>query len=192
MSMRSRRKKMSNNNINSDNDVTSIIKEVAIKAISITTKSIIKVIKEEVIRNNTFDIQTVMRFHGMFAIFIGTFIILLPHGFYNIKSGYNHLTHEYLRLYGCLTFAIGWLVWKTQDIRDGRLLRAIGETFAICYGLQSLVMIRAQLTNPTGHSFFHWLIIMAYSVISASYGYVRITKKIKTYELPGQNYPYDE
>ena len=184
---------MSSNSINSNNDeLSNVLKEVVMKTISVSTKNIIKVIKEEAMRNNTFDIQAVMRFHGMFAIFIGTCIILLPHGFYSIKSGYNHLTHEYLRLYGCLTFAIGWLVWKTQDIRDGRLLRAIGETFAICYGLQSLVMIRAQLTNPAGHSFFHWLIIFSYCIISASYGYVRATKKIKTYELPGHNYAYDE
>ena len=189
--MRSRGKKMSTTTTTND-DVTNAIKEVVLKAISVSTKNVIKVIKEEAMRNNTFDIQAVMRFHGMFAIFIGTCIMLLPHGFYSIKSGYNHLTHEYLRLYGCLTFAIGWLVWKTQDIRDGRLLRAIGETFAICYGLQSLVMIRAQLTNPAGHSFFHWLIIFSYCIISASYGYVRATKKIKTYELPGHNYAYDE
>ena len=116
---------MSSNSINNNNDeLSNVLKEVVMKTISVSTKNIIKVIKEEAMRNNTFDIQAVMRFHGMFAIFIGTCIILLPHGFYSIKSGYNHLTHEYLRLYGCLTFAIGWLVWKTQDIRDGRLLRA--------------------------------------------------------------------
>ena len=103
-----RKKNMTSNNLNGDNnDVTNAIKEVFIKAINVSTKNIIKVLKEEASRSNTFDIQTVMRFHGMFAIFMGSLIILLPHGFYNKNNGYNHLTHEYLRLYGCLTFSIG-------------------------------------------------------------------------------------
>ena len=86
--MKNRRKKMSSNSINNNNDeLSNVLKEVVMKTISVSTKNIIKVIKEEAMRNNTFDIQAVMRFHGMFAIFIGTCIILLPHGFYNKNNG---------------------------------------------------------------------------------------------------------
>jgi hypothetical protein len=137
---------------------------------------------------NDFDIRMVMQIHGILAIIIGTGAILIPHAMYNITEGnYNHMAHEFVRLYGCLTFCIGLLVWAICEIRDGRLMKAISESFAICYLLQAIVIFRAQFTNPDGHSYFHWLIAILFLLISLSYGYIRLIKKVKSYELPGLN-----
>jgi hypothetical protein len=66
------------------------------------------------------DIQSVMQFHSVVSIFIGLGSFLLPHQFYS-QFGYNHFAHEFVRLYGCMTLGIGYLVWKTREIKDGRL-----------------------------------------------------------------------
>jgi hypothetical protein len=133
------------------------------------------------------DIKGVMQLHSVICIFIGLGTLLLPHRFYSSSSGYNHFAHEFVRLYGCLTLGIGYLVWNTKDIRDGRLIRALTETFALSYGLQALAMLRAQISNPDGHSFFHWFILFLFVCVSGLYAYSRFAKKIKDYELPGFN-----
>lgn len=131
------------------------------------------------------DLQSVMQFHSVVSIFIGLGSLLLPHRFYNTSDGYNHFAHEFVRLYGCLTLGIGYLVWKTREIKDGRLQKAITETFALCYGLQALAMFRAQLTSPEGHSFFHWLILILFACVSGLYAYSRFATKMNSFELPG-------
>lgn len=103
---------------------------------------------------STLDLRIVMRCHALLSIIFGIFTTILPHSIYNSYSSYNHMTHEYLRLYGVLTLSIGWLVWKIQAVKDGRLAKAVSETFCVCYFLQGLVGVRAQMTNPDGHSFF--------------------------------------
>lgn len=135
---------------------------------------------------NDFDIRLVMQIHGILAMIIGTGAILIPHTMYNITEGnYNHMAHEFVRLYGCLTFCIGFLVWTVCEIREGRLMKAISESFALCYLLQAIVIFRAQFTNPNGHSYFHWLIAILFLLIGLSYSYIRLIKKVKSYELPG-------
>mmetsp|Transcript_12996 Transcript_12996/g.12617 ORF Transcript_12996/g.12617 Transcript_12996/m.12617 type:complete len:183 (-) Transcript_12996:394-942(-) len=130
------------------------------------------------------DIQSVMQFHSVVSIFIGLGSLLLPHNFYS-TFGYNHFAHEFIRLYGCLTLGIGYLVWRTREIKDGRLQKAVTETFALCYGLQALAMFRAQLTSPEGYSLFHWFIIILFACVSGLYTYSRFSTKIKSFELPG-------
>ena len=139
----------------------------------------------DVLKNTNIDLKLVMRVHGTISILMGFITFILPHSVYKSSEGnYNHMAHEYVRLYGCLTLTIGYFVYATQDIKDGRLMRSISETFAICYVLQSLTMLRAQFSNPNGHSLFHWLIAVLFLFIGFSYGYIRLIKKIKTYELP--------
>lgn len=140
----------------------------------------------EVIRKIfTGELKSVMQLHSGVCIFVGLGTLLLPHRYYSSTTGYNHFAHEFVRLYGCLTLGIGYLVWVTKDIKDGRLLRALTETFALSYGLQSLAMLRAQFASPDGHSFFHWLIIILFTGVSGLYSYCRFFRKMKDFELPG-------
>lgn len=137
-----------------------------------------------------FTIVELMAIHAVFCIVIGVFTVVIPHKFYDIINPdgvaiYNHLGHEYLRLYGALTLAVGWFSWRAREINDGRLTKYISETFFICYLLQALIMIRAQFTNPAGHSTLHWTIATVFVVLSLLYAYVRFVKKIKSYGLPG-------
>lgn len=139
------------------------------------------------------DLKIVMKIHSIICIVVGLAAVSMPHGLYSraleggsaSTAGYNHMAHEFVRLYGCLTLGTGWFVWSTKDIRDGRLMRAISETFSICYCMQAFAMLRAQFTDPTGHTILHWLIGMIFLVVGALYGYIRLFSKIKAFELPG-------
>lgn len=66
------------------------------------------------------DLRGIMRAHAFCAIALGGTTIALPHSYLGI--GYSHYAHEFIRLYGCLTLAIGWIVWKSQAIKDGACL----------------------------------------------------------------------
>lgn len=130
------------------------------------------------------DLRDIMRLHAFVSIALGLGTLLLPHTF--LGTGYSHYAHEFIRLYGCLTLSIGWVVWKSQGVKDGRLARALTETFAVSYCLQSLVMLRAQFTNPEGHTTLHWLIGAGFGLLGASYTYIRWVKKIKYFALPDE------
>ena len=131
------------------------------------------------------ELKSIMQLHSLICILIGMGTLVLPHRFYSNSSGYDHFAHEFVRLYGCLTLGIGYLVWCTKDIKDGRLLRALTETFALSYGLQAMAMLRAQLSSPSGHSTLHWLTLSLLTCISALYTFCRFARRIKDFELPG-------
>lgn len=141
----------------------------------------------QVLESSSMDLKMVMRIHSMISILLGVITVILPHGLYTYAANesYNHMAHEFVRLYGCLTLAVGWFVWTTKDINDSRLMRAVSETFCICYCLQSISMLRAQFTSPHGHTFIHWFIAIIFLLIGLGYGYIRYIKKIKSYSLPG-------
>ena len=136
------------------------------------------------------NLRNVMTIHAIFSIIYGTIIIFLPHGLYERTFGdYNFLTHESSRLYGCLTVGIGWLVWKTKQISDGRLTRAVTEAFSISFISQGLVMIKALYSNSkdytVGSTTLHLTVATCFLIIGVLYLIVRVVKKIKDFELPG-------
>lgn len=143
----------------------------------------------------------VMIIHGAICIVLGGLTTVLPHGFVmksantvgkliehglnKAPSEYDHTAHEFIRLYGCITLGIGWFVWTTKSVKDARVMRAVSESFAVCYILQAIVMLRAHMTNPEGHSWVHFVISMAFLAIGLLYGCVRVGGKLKSFELPG-------
>ena len=131
-----------------------------------------------------------MRIHAIFCIGVGLVCILLPHSIFthNDAAGthYSHLAHEYIRLYGCLTLCLGWLIERCKTITDGALIRIFSEVFCICYALHSIVMVRAHLTNPGRHMYIHMICALLFVIISVLYGCVRLLRKPKEFELPSQ------
>ena len=140
----------------------------------------------EVIRRIlTGELKSIMQLHSVICIFVGLGTLLLPHRFFSSTTGYNHFAHEFVRLYGCLTLGVGYLVWVTKDIKDAMLLKALTETFAISYGLQAVAMLRAQFSSPEGHSYIHWMILLLFICVSGLYSFCRFARKIKDFDLPG-------
>ena len=84
----------------------------------------------DVLKNTNIDLKLVMRVHGIISILMGFITFILPHSVYTSSEGnYNHMAHEYVRLYGCLTLTIGYFVYATQDIKDGRLRKSVTKSF---------------------------------------------------------------
>ncbi|CAM9764074.1 unnamed protein product [Ascophyllum nodosum] len=111
----------------------------------------------------------------------------MPHSLVRILFGskYDHFQHELVRMYGALTLAQGWVVFKVRGIEDGRIRRAICEAFCIAYGLQAVALLRAQLSEPQSHTLLNTAGWLSFSALSCFYGYCRWFKTIKVFELPG-------
>ena len=143
--------------------------------------------------NKKFSLRNVMLFHSIFSLLYGSILVLLPHGFYQKYNGditnYNYLLHESSRLYGCLTLGIAWLVYSTRNFNEPILIKALTEAFTIAFFIQGLVMLRVLYTNYisiSGYSrIFHILIAIIFLCIGGLYLHIRLTSKLRDYDLPG-------
>eukprot|EP00980_Cylindrotheca_fusiformis_P018668 scaffold6219_cov146-Cylindrotheca_fusiformis.AAC.3 len=91
----------------------------------------------------------------------------------------------YCSLYGCLRLACGWILWHARAVDDGRFRKHICEALFVCYTLQCLSVLRAQLTDR--HSYINWIAVVVMGSLSAAYGSFRFREGgnlIKVYELP--------
>ena len=125
--------------------------------------------------------------HAVLSVLYGLCLFILPHSIALSWYGgeYNHLLHEVLRLYGTLTFVQGWLVWQTRKVNDAFIRRTFTQAYCLCFGLQTLVLLRAQMAVPAMHSITHSIQIFVCFVLFLSYGYVLLFTSIKAFELPG-------
>ena len=93
------------------------------------------------------------------SLILGGIALLAPHGFIQaLSGGYNHNTHEALRLYGCLRIAVGWMLFHVRAVDDGKFRRSVCEALCVCYGLQSVSVLRAQMTDSSGNWYVRWTI----------------------------------
>lgn len=65
----------------------------------------------------------------------------------------NSFAVFFVRLYGCLRMAVGWILYNVRKVDDGRFRRSVCEALCACYFLQSIVVLRAQLTDTR-----NWLV----------------------------------
>ncbi len=95
------------------------------------------------------------------SLVLGGISLLAPHGFIQaLSGGYNHNTHEALRLYGCLRIAVGWILFNVRSVDDGRFRRSVCEALCACYALQSIAVLRAQFTDSS-----HWYVRSAHALL---------------------------
>ncbi|TMW55812.1 hypothetical protein Poli38472_008460 [Pythium oligandrum] len=126
--------------------------------------------------------------HAVFSIATGALCFFTPHSQLSPILGdanNTHFAHEFIRLYGALTLAQGWLVWRTRLVSDAMVRRTFCQAYAICFLLQAFALIRAQLTAPESHSVLHWFYIFILGSLGTGYGYFLTYKTIKAFELPG-------
>jgi hypothetical protein len=107
-------------------------------------------------------------------------------------------------LYAALRLAVGWMLWNIRTVDDGMLRRRMCEGLLVCHGLQSLIVLRAQLTSTNdtanvnnndneSHYYYYyyyygnWLIWIFLTGMAMLYGRFRFGRGgnlIKIYELP--------
>ncbi|OQR89579.1 hypothetical protein THRCLA_22668, partial [Thraustotheca clavata] len=101
--------------------------------------------------------------HASISTIIGFACMLVPHSLAMSALQtplYGHLVHEMVRLYGALTLAQGWLVWKTRLVGDALIRKTFCQAYCLCFSLQSLSMLRAQLSSPESHSVLNWINVL--------------------------------
>ena len=70
-------------------------------------------------------------------------------------------------------------------VSDAIIRRTFCQAYCICFLLQALVLLRAQIASPENHSMLHWVNILFLGALSCAYGYFLVFKSIKAFELPG-------
>lgn len=79
------------------------------------------------------------------------------------------------------------MVWRTRLVSDALVRRTFCQAYCVCFLLQALALIRAQLAAPENHSALHWFNVLVLSGLGAAYGYFLFFKTIKAFELPGMD-----
>ena len=129
----------------------------------------------------------VLRGHACCAAVVGLCLVAMPHALFGRLSGepYSHVAHELARCYGGLTLAQAWFAWRTLDIADGRVRRMLSESYAVCYSLTSVALLRATLSSPASHGAVGLLLCVVSLALAGLYAYFRFVRKLKSFELPG-------
>ena len=128
-------------------------------------------------------LSEVLLAHAVFCGVVGVLLVLSPHASVGRLSGmYSHFAHEIIRCYGALTLAQGWMTFQSRNITDQRIRKFLCESYALCYGLHFLALIRAQLTGHVGVAgmLFSFLSL----ALSLLYGYFRFMVRPKAFQLP--------
>ena len=127
----------------------------------------------------------VLKWHALAAGPAGLALVLLPHRLFAALSGapYSVVVHEVARCYGALTVAQAWFAWRTRHIADGRVRRMLAESYACCYGLTCLALLRAAAAAPVG--LLGALACLGSWALALLYAYFRVVRRIKSFELPG-------
>lgn len=128
-------------------------------------------------------LNEVLTGHAIFCSVVGILLLISPHQTVGKLTGvYSHFAHELIRCYGALTLAQGWMTFQSRNIVDYRVRKILCESYAICYLLHFLALIRAQLTGSSGP--FGILCTFFSLILSMLYGYFRFMVKPKIFQLP--------
>ena len=129
----------------------------------------------------------VLKWHALAAGPAGLVLVALPHRLFAQLSGapYSPAAHEVARCYGALTAAQAWFAWRTRRIADGRVRRMLSESYAVCYALTSVALLRATLSSPASHGAVGLLLCVVSLALAGLYAYFRFVRKLKSFELPG-------
>ena len=79
------------------------------------------------------------------------------------------------------------MVWRTRLVSDALIRRTFCQAYCICFSLQTMTLLRAQIVSPESHSILHWLNILLLGGLGCAYGYFLVFKTIKAFELPGMD-----
>ena len=121
-----------------------------------------------------------------FSLIVGTLLVILPHTLFHDMSGaYSFLAHEVIRCYGAVTIGLGYMAYKLRYIKDGRIRRLLAETYFVVYGVTTISLWKAWISNPSHHTLWALTLIALSTFATFFYGYFRFLRPIKTFQLPG-------
>ena len=128
-------------------------------------------------------LNTVMGIHAFFSLIVGTLLVILPHTLFHDMS-ISFLAHEVIRCYGAVTIGLGYMAYKLRYIKDGRIRRLLAETYFVVYGVTTISLWKAWISNPSHHTLWA-LTLIALSDICNIFMGIGFLRPIKTFQLPG-------
>ncbi|CAE7943214.1 ML4 [Symbiodinium necroappetens] len=104
---------------------------------------------------------------------------------WNPDDGQVKITHVVIRLYGALILGQSFLTWAAKQTDDGRVRLAAVRAYAVVFGLTTLALLRAQLTDSTWHV-LNWLNLLLFACLAAFYGWFSLVQPPAVFEGLGK------
>ena len=143
--------------------------------------------------------------HAAFALGFGALAFLSPHVWEwfmlhhageqlrflrsgrETRSDEQKVTHLVIRLYGALCLGQAWIVYSARSISEPSVRRALVQAYAAVFALTTASYVRAALTEGGGFSAaFSAAVIIAFTVLTALYGYFAVLQPISVFEGLGK------
>ena len=115
-------------------------------------------------------LDLLLQAHAATALLAGVALLIMPSSVAT-RLAFDHWSHEFLRLYGCLSLGLAWIVFTTRKLADLLLRKTLAQAFSGAYALQAAVMTRAQVSSPAAHSVLGWVITLCFVGLSGAYAY---------------------
>jgi hypothetical protein len=142
-------------------------------------------------------VDTLFVAHAGVAALSGVLAILFPHVFeyvivhhgetlrlFNATANDDQkIEHLVLRMYGGLILAQAWIVWRARTDADAPMRRALVQAYALAFGVTTLALLRAQLTEGGGLTAWNWLNIAMFTGLTAAYGWFAVYERISAFDL---------
>lgn len=102
----------------------------------------------------------------------------------NLRGAEAKVAHLLIRLLGALLLTTSAIVWQLRTAEAG-VRRCVVQAFALFFGLSTLVLMRAQMTETTGGAMsgWNWVNIAACLALTAQYAYFACVDRIAVFDF---------
>jgi len=121
------------------------------------------------------------------ALFPEVLVYLLHHsseGFHSRhEGGTARVAFVTMRVFGCFLLAQAYLLFVLRGVTDGNMRRAAVQSYFVAFGLTTLALARAQLTEDMPVRLSNWLVILSFFALTMAYAWFSFFERISVYEL---------
>lgn len=145
-------------------------------------------------------VDALLATHAVVSTVGGVIGVLFPHffewllihhgqklGLRDVSGGNDQkIEHLMMRLYGALILAQAWITHCARKLEEPGFRRALVQAYCVCFGLTTLALLRAQMTEGGGLNAYNWFNIFGFAAATALYGWFAFFEKIHRFEGLGK------
>ena len=113
-------------------------------------------------------------------------VFLLHHskdGFHSRhEGGAVRIAFVVMRVFGCFLLAQSYLLYIVKDITDGKVRKAVVQSYFAAFALTTVALARAQLTEDTPARLSNWLVITLFGGLTLAYGWFALVERVVVFE----------
>lgn len=121
------------------------------------------------------------------ASFPEVLVYLLHHnaeGFHaRHEGGAARIAFVTMRVFGCFLMAQAYVLYVLRTVSDGTIRRAVVQSYFVAFGLTTVALARAQLTEDMPVRISNWLVISIFAVLTGAYAWYSFFERISVFEL---------